>query len=431
MPNSPTRAAEAARFSVGVTYWPTRQGTAMWQRFDAGEIREDFARIAALGLDTVRVFLRWDDFAPEPTRTDPVMLDRFTKLVNLVRDAGLRIMPVLLGAEVAGVPFLPRWARDERHPDHAGNIYSGPLLDAQVRYAGDVAAAVGNDDTIAAWDLAHRFAQLRAPRGGKLRTGGHETAPASEAEIAAWAQALKRAVTAHSRRPITIGTSSDDLTVDRNVRLAALGPSLDFTSMQGASIALPFARNRLDPEAVPFLAFVAAAFSFRPVLVTAIGVPACGPNKLSLFEHLPALDDLPLEPIATDDPLFEPYACLTEDEQAAYARATIDRLHADGRLGAYWWCWSDYPAETPLAPVADRAPFVRACGIIRSDGTEKPIAAVLSSIAREQRAVVPARDMPMISAEYYYRTLPTSMRTVYDAFLLHVAEGPSRASTQR
>jgi hypothetical protein len=39
--------------------------------------------------------------------------------------------------------------------------------------------------------------------------------------------------------------------------------------------------------------------------------------------------------------------------------------------------------------------------------------------------------MPMISAEYYYRTLPTSMRTVYDAFLLHVAEEPSRASTQR
>ena len=46
----------------------------MWQQFDAGEIREDFARIAELGLDTVRVFLRWDDFAPERGRTDPAML---------------------------------------------------------------------------------------------------------------------------------------------------------------------------------------------------------------------------------------------------------------------------------------------------------------------------------------------------------------------
>ena len=244
----------------------------------------------------------------------------------------------------------------------------------------------------------------------------------SEAEISAWALALKRAVTAHSRRPITMGTTSDDLTLDRNIRLGALGAVLDFASMQGASIALPFARNRLDPEAVPFLAFVAASFSFRPVLVSAIGVPSCGPNKLSLFEQLPALDELPFEPVVTDDPLFETYACLTEAEQASYARATIDRLHADGRLGAHWWCWSDYPQETPLAPVAARAPFVRACGIIRSDGTEKPIAVVLSAIAREERTVVPAHDMPMISAEYYYRTLPESMRTLYDAFMLHVAE---------
>ena len=141
----------------------------MWQQFDAGEIREDFARIAELGLDTVRVFLRWDDFAPERGRTDPAMLDRFTRLAGLVREAGLRIMPVVLGAEVAGVPFLPDWARDERHPERAGNIYSGPLRDAQVRYASDVAAAIGSDPSIAGWDLAHRFASLRAPRSGKGR----------------------------------------------------------------------------------------------------------------------------------------------------------------------------------------------------------------------------------------------------------------------
>jgi len=394
----------------------------MWRRFDEGEIREDFARIAELGFDTVRIFLRWDEFAPERERTDPTMLERFTRLVGMVRDAELRIMPVLIGAEVAGVPFLPDWARDERHPERAANIYTGALLDAVARYAGDIAASVGSDPAIAAWDLAHRFTSMRAPRSGKLRTGGHETAPASEAEITAWALALKRAVTAGSRRPVTIGTSSDDLTVDRNVRLAALGTVLDFASIQGASIALPFARNRLDPDAVPFLAFLATAFSFRPALVTAIGTPACGPSKLSLFERLPEPDDLPREPIVSDDPLFEPYACLTEDEQAAYARATLERLHADGRLGAYWWCWSDDPADVSIEPAAARAPYLRACGLLRADGSARPLAATLSAFAREARTVRTTHDMPMISAEYYYRTLPESMRTLYDAFMLHVAE---------
>src|SRR5665213_437193 len=64
------------RFSLGINYWPRRSAMAMWRRFDAGEIREDFARIAGLGLDTVRFFLRWDDFAPAADAIDAAMLTR-------------------------------------------------------------------------------------------------------------------------------------------------------------------------------------------------------------------------------------------------------------------------------------------------------------------------------------------------------------------
>ena len=55
-----------ARFLVGVNYWPRTSAMAMWSRFDAGEIDEDFARIAALGLDIVRFFLTWETFQPGP-----------------------------------------------------------------------------------------------------------------------------------------------------------------------------------------------------------------------------------------------------------------------------------------------------------------------------------------------------------------------------
>jgi hypothetical protein len=39
--------------------------------------------------------------------------------------------------------------------------------------------------------------------------------------------------------------------------------------------------------------------------------------------------------------------------------------------------------------------------------------------------------MPMIASAYYYRTLPTSMRTLYEAFLRFVADrraGPTRTA---
>jgi hypothetical protein len=191
--------------------------------------------------------------------------------------------------------------------------------------------------------------------------------------------------------------------------------------MQGSSIDSTFARNRLDPEAVPFLAMLAASFSYKPVMVTAFGSPTCAPNKFSIYENVAMLETLS-DTIAPDDPVFAAYPCLTEDENAAYCTGVLERLHADGRLGAYWWCWSDYGDEFANTPPFDRAPHERTYGIIRADGSEKPVAAALAAFARQRREVVPSNDMPMIAGEYYYRTLPTSASTVYGAFLRYVEE---------
>ena len=47
------------RFRVGVNYWPARTAMAWWSSFDQDEVAADFARIAATGLDSVRLFLTW------------------------------------------------------------------------------------------------------------------------------------------------------------------------------------------------------------------------------------------------------------------------------------------------------------------------------------------------------------------------------------
>jgi endo-1,4-beta-mannosidase len=107
---------------------------------------------------------------------------------------------------------------------------------------------------------------------------------------------------------------------------------------------------------------------------------------------------------------------------AVYCTRVLERLHADGRLGAYWWCWADYADELRDEPPCDQAPHERAFGIVRNDGSEKPVAAALAAFARQQRTVVSANDMPMISSTYYYRTLPVSTKTLFDAFLGFVRE---------
>jgi hypothetical protein len=409
---------------------------AMWRRFDAGEVREDFARIAALGLDTVRFFLRWDDFQPRPDALEPVMLARLETVVTLAADAGLQTVPTLFCGHMSGVNWLPAWSLDRKtshgryrtitgeteSPFGIGDLYAGPLLDAQILFARTVGERLRAHPAVRAWDIGHKFSNVREPSHAKISTGEHSTVPAAEREVAEWSRRLTGALQESSSIPVTAGTHSADLTTDRDIRLGSLCAPFAFASMQGASIFSAFARNRLDPEVVPFLAMLTASFSFKPVLFTGFGNPTCPPEKFSAFERFAQPGEPPALTISPDDTVFATYPCLTEHENAMYCTNVLERLLADGRLGAYWWCWADYADELRDEPPFDEAPHERWFGIVRSDGSEKPVAAALAAFARQHRVVLPANDMPMISSTYYYRTLPTSTKTLYDAFLGFVSQ---------
>jgi hypothetical protein len=424
------------RFSLGVNYWPQRTATAMWRRFDPGAIRDDFARIAELGLDTLRFFLRWDDFQPQPDTVDPVMLDRLEAVVAAAGETGLRAIPALFCGHMSGVNYVPSWALDRKRPHGrfrtfsdevespyaCGNIYSGPLLEAQLIFARAAGERLREHPAVAAWDIGHEFSNLCEPRHAKVSTGDHGRVPAAEREVADWSRRLTDALRSASSRPATAGTHGGDVMWDRDVRLGSLCAPFAFASMQGSTVTTPVARNRLDPEVIPFLAMIAAAFSFKPVMVTGVGNPTCPPGKFSASERFALPGEPPNLTISPDDPVFATYPCLTEDENAAHCTNVLERLHADGRLGALWWCWADYPEAFRDQPPFDQAPHERTCGLVRTDGSAKPVAAALAAFARQARSVVKPVDMPMISGTYYYRTLPTSAKTLYDAFLQFVQE---------
>src|SRR4029077_15525533 len=81
------------RFRVGVNYWPASTAMGWWSSFDPAEIAADFARIAACGLDSVRVFLRWEDFQPASGRVDREMLARLVSVADLAAELSLELIP--------------------------------------------------------------------------------------------------------------------------------------------------------------------------------------------------------------------------------------------------------------------------------------------------------------------------------------------------
>jgi len=398
------------RFSLGINYWPRRSAMAMWQRFDFGEIKEDLDRIAALGLDAVRFFLRWADFQPAADRVDTAMLHRLVRVTDAIGERGLRAMPTLFCGHMSGVNWLPSWALDPavpagrfrtiteagESPCGAADTYTGALLAAQRLHAREAGRALREHPAVVAWDLGNEFSNVREP--------------ASARDAAEWSRYLTDDLERSSGVPVTGGLHGEDLTRDRTIRPSSIAEPWVFATMHGYSVYSDFARGRLDADVVPFLAQLTASFTSKPVLFSEFGNPTCPPGRISPYDRVPLPDDPPLPPV--DDAKHAPYACLTEEEMASYGRAVIDRLHADGRLGAYWWCWADYAAELASEPPFDRALHERSFGIIRADGSLKPVAQMLADVAKEGRTVRESADPEMFEPAYY-AGLP---RTTGDAY---------------
>jgi endo-1,4-beta-mannosidase len=384
-------AAPADRFLLGVNYWPRATAMAMWQHFDPGAIDDDFAHIAALGLDVVRFFLTWEAFQPAADVIDSEALAHFERVLESAQRHGLRTMPTLFCGHMSGVNWLPPWTLDPAlpsgrfrtvaggsvSPHGIGDFYGGPLLVAQRLQAKALGERARNHPAVLAWDLGNEFSNLREP--------------ASQGAAAAWSDALTDDLYTTSGIAVTAGTHGEDLTFDRNIRPSSLCAPFAYATMHGYPAYSAFARGVADPEVVPFLAALTSSFAEKPVLFSEFGNPEC--TRASTMP------------------------CLDEDAMATYASAVLGRLHARGALGAFWWCWTDYDPALATTPPFDCAPHELSFGMLRADGSEKPVARALSAFARELRTVVANRDEVETSEDSYYQGLPHSTDRAFAAYL--------------
>jgi endo-1,4-beta-mannosidase len=383
------------RFLLGINYWPRRSAMYMWHRFDLDEIGDDMKRIKSLGLDVVRFFLMWEAFQPEPRAMDAGALRKFDALMERIADAGLRAMPTLFCGHMSGVNWLPGWTL-ERTPSEGrfrtitdgvvvdraiGDFYADPeLLAAQTFFTRKIGERVKGHPALLAWDLGNEFSNVRLP--------------ATARDAAEWSARLTESLQAASGAGVSAGMHGEDFDKDRILRPSSIARPWPFATMHGYSVYSAFARDRLDTNVVPFLCQLQQSFSGKRVLFSELGNPECPPGAS----------------------LVDGFACLDEGELARYAHGTIDRLHARGALGAFWWCWADYDAALATLPPFDRAPHELRFGVVRSDGTAKPVASTLAQIAAERRSVIETLPAPIAVEAEHYAGLPDSIAREYGEY---------------
>jgi endo-1,4-beta-mannosidase len=350
--------ARSERFRLGINYWPARTAMGWWKSFRVGEVRTDFARIAAAGFDLVRVFLTWEDFQSAPNRVSSPMLDRLVTLTDLAEQAGLTVMPTLFTGHMSGVNWIPAWALGGSDGDARFRIVSNnkvtelgmrnwyadsEVAGAQVFLAGEAATALAGHEALWAWDLGNENSNC--------------VIPPSRSSARDW---LGR-VTAEIRKAdpgvlITVGMHMEDLEQDRVLGPAEAAEVCDFLTMHGYPIYARWAEGPTDEHVLAFLARITHWLGGgRDVLFSEFGLPT---YRRGAVDGEQARRE-------------SPFALVEEQAAAAYTERALTSLHRAGCIGALLWCYTDYvPAIWPSPPL-DMAMHERWFGLWRSDGSPK------------------------------------------------------------
>ncbi len=393
-------------FELGVNYWPRRSAMYMWRELDLGEVRDEMAQIASLGFDVVRVFTLAQDFLPQPLTVAADMVANLVEVARAAKDAGLKVVPTLVVINMSGKFWWPTWMLDAQ--GRPADLFSDPtILRTQSMLVETCARALSGDHAIRAFDLANEIDDAQRPR--------------TRDAVWLWASLLANTI----RRvapgtPIQIGAHLPSLTTENYMRVDDVGEVADEDLMHAYPLYYAGARSFLDPELVPFSCVLTAGLSGR--------------GRRPLMQEFGLCTAPPGAPGQTidDDLLGQPLRqyLASEEEAAAYYEAVLRGLLSTGAAGAYAWCYGDYDSR-----LFDRAPLStavreRTFGLVRSDGSEKPAAAVFrdfrkrrdaGALSGSQAGAAVPRVLD-ITADEYYRAPARHFARLYAKW---VAERPS------
>ncbi|HEY5058721.1 MAG TPA: cellulase family glycosylhydrolase [Gaiellaceae bacterium] len=343
-----------------------------WADFDRSEVAADFARIAAGGLDSVRLFLTWEDFQPTRHEVDQEMLDRLVTVADLAARAGLAIVPTLFTGHMSGVNWVPGWAlggsvRDDRFRVVSGGNVSGAglrnwyadeeITRAQALLAGEAAAALAGHEALLAWDLGNENSNC--------------VVPPSRSSARRWLQRISTAIRAADQTALVmVGLHMEDLEEDRRLGPSEATEVCDLLSMHGYPIYATWADGPTDEHLLPFLAQITRWLGKgREVMFSEFGLPTYRAGDESR-ERAPE----------------QSASLLVEEEAAAaYMQRALAALRGAGCAGAMVWCYTDYDPAIWAKPPLDVAIHERSFGLWRADGSPKPAVAAVQAFTGTTR----------------------------------------------
>jgi endo-1,4-beta-mannosidase len=370
-----------------------------WSNFDADEVREEFDIIASVGMNVVRLFLLWDDWQPTSDSVSVERLLDFGTVCDIAAERNLGLNVTFFTGHMSGPNWSPRWLLDRNAPPpspfmrqvlSAGKVvdssYRNMFHDPEALRASElllrtVVGEYKDHDAIWLWNLGNEpdlFAYPNSAEAGRM-----------------WSKNMRDIIReVDPVHDVTCGLHTANIIRDNGLRVDKVFNEMDVAVMHGYPMYMPWARDDLDADFVPYLCALVTALCGKPCLAEEWGGCTTPNGDSEVWEWV------------TYKGVQRKQFMASETALASYIEQVLPKLVEVGSTGAFLWCFADYAEDLWDRPPCDEngAKHERHFGLVRPDGTLKPHTEVIRKFAETKPTVKAAQrtvTLDITPDEYY------------------------------
>jgi len=341
------------RFMLGVNYWPRHHAVKMWQEWAPDEIDAEFKQMRDIGLDTVRIFLTWDDFQPLlekgtgggtreivmrhdesvtpvecPEMIDQRMVARFDEVLAIAARHDLKLIVPLMTGWMSGVLLDVSWRKNR-------SVWTDPfMLKWQLLYCRYFARRYRDNETILAWEFGNE----------------HNCFMPCPTPEAAWS--WMKTITNQLRiedpnHPVFSGMHSLTPFPQPDARVWGIGDSAESCDVLTVH---------------PYPIFTKGCFLDR---VTDMRANMHASAESRFYQGLGQ------RPVLCEETGSLGNSFMSDERAADFLRLRLYSLLANNDLGCLWWCYSDFTRKE-MIPYKWNQMESDGLGITDTAGTVKP-----------------------------------------------------------
>lgn len=342
-----TTAAGAAPLRFGANYTPSTNWMHSWLSLNLDDVRRDFADLADLGLDHVRIFPLWTVLQPNRSLIRAEAVADVRAVVDAGAEFGLDVSVDVIQGHLSSFDFIPSWL----YTWHDKNMFTHPdALSGQVALVERLAESLGDAKNFLGFTTGNETNQFSA--------SVHPSPwPVTTAEAANWITTLLDAAESsapdqehvHSEYDAAWYLDGHGFTPALAARLGAM-TTVHSWIFNGTAQRYG-GRSAASDRHAEYMIEVSRAF-------------ATDPRRRTWLQEVGA-----------------PLNCLTDDETPGFLEATVrNAARTDDLWGVTWWCSHDVSRS-----LVDFPELEYSLGLIDQSGAAKPIGRRFAEIIPELR----------------------------------------------